>query len=203
MRARSVALVAVVSATLALTACARMPTASPSGDPGHAQASPSSGAPTLVAGPTRSFTGTPPDDPAALSLARDWITAVTPPPGVRTLDGPPAGAPREPATMPACDWLVQATTWWSTDGANAAAASAWLTQHPVKGLAADATMTGPGESSAVFEHAPQKQDDSIGFDFVPDGDSVTIRVDVIVVPTGAQCASAGGAQSGPANSAGR
>ena len=64
-------------------------------------------------------------------------------------------------------------------------------------------MTGPGEFSAIFEHSLQEQDDSIGFEFAPSGDNVTIRVDVTIVPAGAQCTSAGGAaQATPGNSAG-
>lgn len=198
MRARSVALAMVaVSVTLAFTACVRSPS-----QPGPGvRSSPSTVGPAFVAGPLPSAAGTPPADPAALALAREWITAATPPPGVHVLDAPPAAGPRAPATTAACDWLVEATKWWSTDSANVAAASTWLTEHPVHGLAADGTMTGPGESSAIFEHAPQKRNDSLEFEFVPDGDSVTIRVDAVIVPAGAGCASAGAA--GAASSSGR
>ncbi|MEY9952710.1 hypothetical protein [Leifsonia sp. EB34] len=204
MRRRSVALAVVaVSVTLALTACGRTPTHPASGDPAQNQTSPSTGVPAFVSGLAGPVSGTPPNDPNAVTLARDWVASAVPPPGVRTLGAPPPSSPSAPATTPACDWLVEATKWWSTDRAHLTEASTWLTQHPVQGLAADGTMTGPGENSAIVEHAPQKPDDSIEFEFVPEGDTVTIRVDVIVVPTGAKCASAGGAQTGPANSVGR
>ncbi|GAA2054982.1 hypothetical protein GCM10009820_14530 [Leifsonia soli] len=148
--------------------------------------------------------GTPPRDDAAMVLAQQWIASAQPPPGVRALDAAPASGPKRPATEVACDWLVRATKWWSTDSAHAAAASAWLTQHPVDGLVTDGTMTGPGDLTAIFEHSPQKQNDSVEFEFAPSGDSVTIRVDVTIVPAGAQCNSTGGAaQTGPGNSAGR
>ncbi len=147
----------------------------------------------IVPGPAPPIGGTAPMDPAAVTLAREWLASATPPPGVHTLNAAPASGPKEAAVSVVCDWLVRATKWWSTDPAHAAAASAWLAGHPIKGLVADGTMTGPGDLSAIFEHPPQKPDDSVEFEFAPNGDTVAIRVDVTIVPAGAQCTSAGGA----------
>lgn len=157
-------------------------------------------APKLIRGPVPGVGGgsgaTGPTDPAALARAKRWIVSAAPPPGVHALDAAPAGAPAEPAQSVACDWLVRATTWWSTASANAEAAKAWLAAHPVTGLVASGSMTGPGALSAVIEISPNSPNDSIDFEFAPDGDTTTIRVDVTVVPAGAQCASSGSAAVG-------
>ncbi|HWD62475.1 MAG TPA: hypothetical protein VG369_08250 [Humibacter sp.] len=150
--------------------------------------------PAVVPGPVTGYGGTPPTDAAALALAKKWIIAATPPPGVHALGAAPVGAPKQPATLVACDWLVRATKWWSTPSSNVDAAKVWLTAHPVTGLVANGTMTGPGQLSAMTERYLQKQDDSLGFEFAPtDGGKVTIRVDVTVVPADAGCASGGSA----------
>jgi len=56
-------------------------------------------------------------------------------------------------------------------------------------------MAGGDGQSAIFEGSAQKQG-TLEFEFVPDGESVTIRVDVILIPAGAECASAGGTAVG-------
>lgn len=202
MRARTVGLViVVVSAALTLNACGQPPTTTSWVEPARVQASPSSGVPKVVPGPGGAAGQAPPIDPSAIALARQWIDAATPPPGVRTLDTAPASGPKQPATSVGCDWLVQATKWWSTDSAHAVAVSAWLTQHPVKGLAVNGTMNGPGGQKAIFESAPQKHG-SLEFEFGPDGDGITIRVDVILVPAGAECAYAGLAPTSATSSLG-
>lgn len=191
MRLRVVALIVVaVSVALGLSACRPSPTAPASGDPSSMRTPAVSTPPAIVPGPGGAAHGTPPTDPSAVALARTWIEAAVPPPGVHLLASAPASGPKQAASSAACDWLVQGTTWWSTDSAHVAAASAWLTKHPVAGLTFSGTMSGPGGQSAVFESSAQKNG-SLQFEFVPDGDSVTIRVDVILVPAGAACASAG------------
>ena len=144
-------------------------------------------------------TGTPPLDPDAVALAQKWIDSVTPPPGTRVLDAAPASGPKGPAEEVACDWLVSATKWWSVAASDANAAKAWLTAHPVAGLDFGGTLTSTDGISAIFERPPQKQDDSIGFEFAPSGKDVVIRVDVLVVPAGAECRSGGGPARGPSN----
>ena len=196
MRVRIVALIVVaVSVTLALSACRPSPTGTPSGGQSSVQASPSSPDPTMVPGPGGVATATPPTDPDAIALAREWIAAAAPPPGVRILASAPPSGPEQPATSAGCNWLVQATKWWSTDSSNVVAASAWLTRHPVEGLTFSGTMAGGDGQSAIFEGSAQKQG-TLEFEFVPDGESVTIRVYVILIPAGAECASAGGTAAG-------
>ncbi|AYG03047.1 hypothetical protein D7I44_05575 [Gryllotalpicola protaetiae] len=163
----------------------------PSSSPGIVHVDPT-GAPAIVPGMFAAPGATPPADPAALEQAKEWITAATLPPGVESLDVAPAGAPTQPATIVACDWLARATKWWSTDASNAAAAKAWLTAHPITGMALGGTMDGPGAISSISERSPQKPDDSVQFEFAPVADgAVAIRVDVVVVPAGAGCASSG------------
>jgi hypothetical protein len=117
-----------------------------------------------------------------------------PPPGVTELSTAPSAGPADAPTAPACDWLVRATRWWATDAANEAAATAWLTAHPVSGLVPGGAMSGPGDVSSLLERPAQGGNDSLSFEFAPDAAqprTVDIRVDVTVVPTGAGCASSG------------
>ncbi|HEY0248455.1 MAG TPA: hypothetical protein VGC45_09355 [Gryllotalpicola sp.] len=98
-----------------------------------------------------------------------------------------------PGVLPSCDWLVHATKWWSTDASAADAAKAWLTAHPITGLVADGTMQDSSGLSALTERSPQHEDGSLSFEFIPSGrGSVTIRVDAVLVPHGADCLSGGG-----------
>ena len=199
MRVRSATLVIVaISAALALSACRQAPSGVPTGTPATVPSSPSMAVPRVVPGPGGVAKETQPIDPSAMALARLWIAGATPPPGVRILGRAPSSGPKQPATSVGCDWLVQATKWWSTDSAHLATASAWLTQHPVDGLDFSGTMTGPGGQTAIVETAAQKHG-LLEFQVVPDSDSVTIRVDVILVPDGAECASAGLAPTSPPN----
>lgn len=155
-------------------------------DPTH------SGAPALVPGEFAAPGATPPADPVALEQAKEWLAGATPPPGVKVLGAAPVGAPAQPAVSVACDWLVRATKWWSTDASNADAAKAWLTAHPVDGLSLSGTMVGPGPISSLSERSPQQHNDSLQFEFAPvEGSTVAIRVDVVIVPAGAGCASSG------------
>lgn len=148
-------------------------------------------APAIIPGPNVGMGTTPPTDPTALAKAKLWIVSATPPPGVTPLDAAPAGAPTQPATSAACDWLVQATKWWSTPSSNMSDAQAWLKTHPVTGLTADGSLSGPGSLSAVFEHGPEHGNDSLEFEFLPQGGTTTIRVDAVLVPKGAECLSSG------------
>lgn len=143
----------------------------------------------MVPGPIAAAGGSAPADPAALALAKKWIVAATPPPGVQVLSGPPAGAPRKPATLPACAWLVQATKWWSAPASEVDAVKGWLRAHPVAGLSVDGMTTGPGRLSSLSERPPHTGDDSLGFEFAPNGGTVTIRVDAVVIPAGSTCIS--------------
>jgi hypothetical protein len=190
-----VTVTASLLSVVALTACSTVPTPTTSDGP-----RPTSGridpswVPAITPGPVPGSNPTAPTDPAALAQAKTWIVAATPPPGVHALEAAPSGAPARPATLVACDWLVRATKWWSTDSSNVDAVKAWLTAHPVTGLVADGSMTGPGRLSALTEHSTKKLDDSIGFEFAPlSGGRVAIRVDVVIVPGGAGCISGGGA----------
>ena len=202
MRVRTATLIIMaVSAALALSACRQSPSGAPSPGPASVQPSTSPAVARIVPGPSGVAKGTPPSDPGALSLARQWIAAAKPPPGVRILDAAPTWGPKQPATSVGCDWLVQATEWWSTDSARAATATAWLTQHPVEGLSFSGSMTGPGGQSSVIESAAQKHG-LLEFEFAQDSDRVTVRVDAILVPDGAECASAGLAPISPARSVG-
>lgn len=194
-RKRALLSVAGVACVVALAGCTG--TVNPGG-PEVTASSPAVVA-TTVPGTIPFATGTPPPDPDAVALAQKWIDSVTPPPGARVLDAAPASGPKEPAEEVACDWLVSATKWWSVAAPDADAAKAWLTAHPVAGLVFDGTLTSTDGVSAVFERPPQKQDNSIGFEFAPSGKDVVIRVDALVVPAGAECSSGGG----PARGAGQ
>ncbi|MGN6205903.1 hypothetical protein [Humibacter sp.] len=168
-------------------------------DPGGPEVTASSPAvvATTIPGPIPFATGAPPLDPDAVALAQKWIDSAAAPPGVRVLDAAPAYGPDKPSVEDACDWLVTATKWWSVTASGEDAAKAWLRDNPVAGLSFDGTMTGPNGVSAIFEHAAQKRDDSVEFEFAPSGKNVVIRVDAIVVPDGAECTSSGGgAQAG-------
>lgn len=148
----------------------------------------SSPIPRLVPGSLHVSGEASPQDPKALGMAREWLISAVLPPGMHRLSVPPSPAPRAP-TSAACDWLVQAAKWWWTTSLNADSARSWLIAHPVPGLAATGTLTGPGGTSTVVERSAQQNEGLVSFEFVPDGRRTVVRVDVEVVPQGAQCAS--------------
>ncbi|GAA4177955.1 hypothetical protein [Gryllotalpicola koreensis] len=156
------------------------------------------GTPTMVPQPFVAPGGSPPKDDAAMARAKEWITQVGPPPsGVRVLDSAPPGAPTQPATSAACDWLVQATKWWSTYVSNINPVKQWAEEHPVDGLAFTESMNGPGDLTGMTARSAEHPSDSLQFEFapLPDG-TVAIRIDVVIVPKGASCARSGSASSG-------
>ena len=191
-RKTALLIVAGFACVVALAGCKG--TVNPGGPEGTASSPPV--AATTIPGPIPFATGTPPLDPDAVALAQKWIGSAAAPPGARVLDAAPASGPDKPSVEVACDWLVSVTKWWSVAASGEDSAKAWLRDNPVAGLAFDGTMTGPNGVSAIFEHSVQKRDDSVEFQFAPSGKNVVIRVDVIVVPAGAECSSSGGPARG-------
>jgi hypothetical protein len=92
-----------------------------------------------------------------------------------------------------CDWLATATKWWTTTPSNVKTAEAWLTTHPVGGLTPSGSFRDSSGISGLVETSAKAPDNSVQFQFSP-GPDIVVRVDAIVVPTGATCPSTGVAE---------
>lgn len=204
-RARGLAAIGcAIAVAAALTACAgagpdaerRPASALPSQAPSSAPLATTHVAtpqePAIVPGPEPRMGTKAPSDPAALARAARWLDAAAPPPGVRALDAAPADVSPAPAHLVDCKWLVRAMKWWTTDASNVPAAKAWLTAHPIHGLAFNASMQDSTGDASITEAPPQDPDDSVSFEFTPGSATFTITVDIVIVPAGSECESAGG-----------
>lgn len=148
-----------------------------------------------------------PPDAASTTDAQSLLKSAVLPHDAHGVGARPAGAPANPFSKPVCTPLEDASEFL-TSSTDLDTLSTWIKQHPAPGLTSNGfgSMNGPSTAGSDgrqlwVEQQPaaasttrgkgRHEAPQLSFTMVCLADTTIIRVDAIVVPPGAQCASAG------------